>query len=462
MEYGYLRQSLDAEGDRDAVTRQREDLEALDLPPVDEWFVDNDLSAKSLKPRPDFERLLRTVQPGDRVRLVRVDRLVRRPMDLERLIEKADKGVTVQTLAGTLRLDTAEGRLYARVLVAFAASEVETHGERRQRKNLQRASRGLPHWAREGGRVFGYRREGDHIATDPGEAAALTKALEDICAGKTLAAVVREMNAAGFRTTARTRAGDLAPISYTTLRKWLLNPRYAGVNVHRSQQFEAVWPPLWDDEAAARVATLLKATDRRRSLSTRPKHLLSSIMVCGVCERGIVSTEFSGGTYRCQGAHVTRKRELCDWYAEVQLLGWLSSTEHPETDPVDETERRVRAAEIEELSARLDAIAEMVGEGLLKPEKAKEQARKLRARLDALESEPLPTLATSRFGRAAHAAEAWGQLDMPQRRRLLRQETQSVVLVPFGRGPRATRENPGVRIVWRDGSEAQPLPADVA
>lgn len=460
MEYGYLRQSLDVSGDALAVTRQREALEKAGARPA-EWFTDNDWSASKDKPRPDFERLLRTLGPGDLVWMVRVDRLVRRPMDLERLIELAERGgLNVRTLTGTLRLDTAEGQTHARVLVAFAAMEAKLNSERRKLANEQRAARGVPHWSRQGGRVFGYRWEEGEIVFEESEAAALRKALEDVCDGRTLAAVVRELNAAGFRTTSRNRAGELAPIDYSTLRKWLLNPRYAGWNAHRGQTFPASWPALWSDEDAFRVATLLQATDRRRSLSTRPKHLLSSIMVCYACRRGIIATNWSDGIYRCQGAHVQRRREFCDWFVETQLRARLARTAHPQTDRVDEATRRARAAELDELTARRDALVSMLAKGLLPAAKVEVEAGKLTARIEDLETLPAPTLTGSTFGRFARGAETWEQLDMPQRRALLRAEVQEIVLESFGRGPRASRENPGVSIVWIDGTRAAPLPLE--
>jgi DNA invertase Pin-like site-specific DNA recombinase len=335
--YGDRRQALDAAGDRFAVTRQREAIEKA-IPPgvqVAEWFTDNDASATRRKPRPEFERLLAVLQPGDAVWIVRLDRLARRPIDLERMIERAES-VAIRSLGGAVRLDTAEGRATARVLVAMSAMEAEAKGERQRLANAQRAARGEAMWQRT--TPFGYRKDG---RVHDKAAAALRETLEAVCAGTSLAEACRRLNAAGWRT------GTGKAWSYGTLRKHLLNPRYAGWRVHNGTLYRAAWEPLWSDADAARVATLLAATERRKSLSTRPKHLLSSIARCAVCGAGVHAANPPGqaGIYRCPAGHVQRNREMCDAYAESHVRARLAAVGHPLTDRVDDEARRAVAAE---------------------------------------------------------------------------------------------------------------------
>src|SRR6476646_9878430 len=92
----YLRQSLDRAGNSAAVDRQREDC--LKLCADRGWevahvYVDNDVSASSRKPRPQYVRMLAAVEAGEAEVLVAwyVDRLTRKMVDLENLIELAER-----------------------------------------------------------------------------------------------------------------------------------------------------------------------------------------------------------------------------------------------------------------------------------------------------------------------------------------------------------------------------------
>jgi len=63
----YLRQSLDQTGEGDAVARQLKDCKALcDRKgwTVADTYNDNDTSASALKPRKEYQRLLRDVRAG--------------------------------------------------------------------------------------------------------------------------------------------------------------------------------------------------------------------------------------------------------------------------------------------------------------------------------------------------------------------------------------------------------------
>src|SRR3954452_12524707 len=92
----YCRQSLDRTGDALAVTRQREDAEALCRErgwTVLDVIIDNDVSASNGKPRPGFLRVLDLVD-GRKVDVVvawHVDRLVRKLADLETVIEGCER-----------------------------------------------------------------------------------------------------------------------------------------------------------------------------------------------------------------------------------------------------------------------------------------------------------------------------------------------------------------------------------
>src|SRR5579884_3389761 len=97
MEAGiYCRISEDREGAGLGVERQRADCEALVHQRrwrVVDVYVDNDLSAYSGKPRPEYRRMLRDVEAGRLGAIVawHTDRLHRSPREFEELMGRCDR-----------------------------------------------------------------------------------------------------------------------------------------------------------------------------------------------------------------------------------------------------------------------------------------------------------------------------------------------------------------------------------
>jgi DNA invertase Pin-like site-specific DNA recombinase len=91
----YLRQSLDRDGTGLAIARQRDDCLKLCVErgwePVE--YVDNDTSASSGKARPAYMRMLADIDAGHLRAVVAwdLDRLHRRPVELEPFIDLADR-----------------------------------------------------------------------------------------------------------------------------------------------------------------------------------------------------------------------------------------------------------------------------------------------------------------------------------------------------------------------------------
>ena len=84
----YARISSDQEGTGRGVARQLEDCRGLAETlgwVVGEEYVDNDVSAYSGKARPAYERMMADIRDGarDGVIVYHVDRLTRRPIELE-------------------------------------------------------------------------------------------------------------------------------------------------------------------------------------------------------------------------------------------------------------------------------------------------------------------------------------------------------------------------------------------
>src|SRR3954464_10476391 len=145
----YLRQSLDRDNSGLAVARQRQDCLKLcadrGWEPVE--YVDNDTSASNGKVRAAYVRMLADVEAGRLGAVVAwdLDRLHRRPVELEHFIDLADRHrLALATVGGDADLSTDNGRLFARIKGAVARGELERKSARDKRPKLQGAEMGTP------------------------------------------------------------------------------------------------------------------------------------------------------------------------------------------------------------------------------------------------------------------------------------------------------------------------------
>ena len=229
----YLRQSQDRNGDELAITRQRADCLALcatkGWEPIE--YVDNDCSASTGKPRKDYQRMLADIRAGviEAVVVWDLDRLHRRPIELESFIDLADaKRLALATVTGECDLSTHNGRLYARIKGAVARAEMDQKSARQKRAARQRAEAGTQWWSV---RPFGFAyHDGRPVLDDDGrptldraEAAVIRAAYTAVQAGSSVYAITADLNTRGVATA----KGNKWRPSQT--RQLLLSPRNAGL-----------------------------------------------------------------------------------------------------------------------------------------------------------------------------------------------------------------------------------------
>lgn len=202
----YARISSDQDGTSLGVQRQLEDCRRLAEQlgwPVGDEYVDNDLSAYSGKRRPEYERMLTDLADGSRdaVLVYHVDRLTRRPIELEQFLQvlEASKVRQVRFVAGgELDLGSGDGLMVLRMLLAVAANESATKSRRVKRKMQQNAELGLPH----GGyrRPFGF--DDDKVTIRPDEAQVIRDLAARFLAGESLRSLAVWLDEQGIPTVA--------------------------------------------------------------------------------------------------------------------------------------------------------------------------------------------------------------------------------------------------------------------
>ncbi|MGH9031637.1 MAG: recombinase family protein, partial [Acidimicrobiia bacterium] len=236
----YCRISRDEAGDQLGVKRQEKDCQALVHAKgwtVAEVFIDDDISAYKAKRRPGYEAMLEGVRAGsfDAIVCWKLDRLTRSGIrGLTRLLDALDgAGASLVSATETLDTSSAMGEGIAGLLASVAKSESEALSLRSRRKKDELAERGLPAGY---SRSFGYVDNGMTVC-EP-EATELRRAAKLVLAGESLSSIARDWNTRGVLTPRRQKQWGV-----NVVRRVLINPRNAGLRVHRG---EVVGPAAWD------------------------------------------------------------------------------------------------------------------------------------------------------------------------------------------------------------------------
>jgi site-specific DNA recombinase len=203
----YARISADMDGKSLGVQRQLEGCRRLADDrgwPVGAEYVDNDVSAFSGKPRQQYARMLADLESGarDAVIVYNLDRLHRRPVELEEFVALCERMRVSQvaTVTADIDLGNDDGLFMARTFAAFAAKESGRKSARIRRKMLQNAEQGLPHGSV---RPFGY--EDGKITLRNSEAAVVRQMVDRYLAGQSLLSLTVWLNESVSRQRWRSR-----------------------------------------------------------------------------------------------------------------------------------------------------------------------------------------------------------------------------------------------------------------
>lgn len=384
----YLRQSQDKSGEELAVSRQREDCEALckakGWSPVE--YVDNDKSASNGKARPEYRRMLADIKAGlvGAVVVWDLDRLHRRPVELENFMQLADeRKLKLATVTGECDLSTDNGRLYARIKGAVAASEVERKSARQKRAAKQLAETDArPWWP---SRPFGFKGKPDPatgedkwwvvkrepgtkaitavntITHHPKEARLVKQAYTDFLnEGRKLIQIAADWNTRGITPPSG------KPWTPTGVRLLLLAGRNAGLREHNGEVVldkggnpkRGTWPEIVSEETWRAACSKLRDPKRRCGVNGGRRYLLSGIAQCGRCGARVTSGVSTAGVrlYSCIGCYRLSRNQAKVDQLVIERVVWRLSREDAVDllrPPEDSTDPNALRAERKILNERL-------------------------------------------------------------------------------------------------------------
>jgi DNA invertase Pin-like site-specific DNA recombinase len=470
--------SQDRTGESLGVERQREDCEKLVAargwvmahPP----FVENDTSASGRKPRPKFRALLAAVAAGsvDVIVAWALDRLTRNARDRLALVETCrDHGVRIALVRGSdLDPTTPSGRMLIGLLGEVAQAEIETKSDRQSRAAEQAAELGI--WIG-GRRPFGY--ESDGVTIIEREADAIRAGYAALLSGVGLRGIANEWNSMGLRTGQapwrRTHLGEKSPWRGDSVRRVLINPRYAGIRAFRGEEKgEACWDGIVGiDTYRAAKALLNSPTRNRGGAGVAARQFLTGLALCGLDGCGYPvhggGAKHGKSIYRCRtstllpherpnlpGTHVNRLAGPVDDYVMRIVVARLSRPDAREL-LIDHRRSNVSALrdEANALRARLEAMAAEFGaDPDTSPVEYRAMRFPVRARVAEIEAQIADAGRVDLLGplvQADDVSAAWAALNV-ERRRAVVDALMIVRLQAVGRGVRTFRPET-VEVEWK-------------
>ncbi|MCA1707188.1 MAG: recombinase family protein [Actinobacteria bacterium] len=419
---------------------------------VGEVHIDSGRSAWNPRVRrPDWERLMSRLEAGATGGVVVFDmaRFSRRPIEGERLILAAERGLVVLDSEGEYDLTTANGRKNFRDQLNAAAYESDRLSTRVKRGKRVKATRGEPNHSL---RPFGFEQDG--VTVRESESVVLREMVARVLKGENQDHIVRDLNQRGVTTST---GGEW---SRQSLKQLLLRARNVGQVVHNDVVVGHLpGEPILDNETWERLNTLFASRRRGRPLSE--VYLCSGIVCCAHCGHRLTGRPRVGlkpypdgetrRQYWCQpravrggcGRITIDQREL-DWYIGALVVRTLADPRHAEAveaaAKATDDKRRPLRAELSECEHLADELSGRLGrrEITLKRydvamEPLDKRIAELRAELAELDSMPtsVPDPAIEVASREEWTAR-WNAATVTERRNLIRQAlpNRRIVIAP--------------------------------
>jgi site-specific DNA recombinase len=443
---------------------------------VVEVYIDDNRSAwKRGIRRDDFERMLADARAGrvDAIVSWQMDRLLRTVEDASAIVNIAKQHSTiVANVGGTIDLSTAAGRKNFYELAVAAEHYSDALSEKVRLKHAELAADGK---FSGGSRPFGYDLE-EYIYTDrtgryikyrliknPGEAAAIAKAATAVTEeGRSVTSIVKEWAQPGSVRSTRGRV-----FRYGDVRELLVSPRIAGLREADGKLVDAEWDGIITKAQHEELTSILGPPRRRGSnQGTARSYLLAGFAYCACgaplrshkskatreaeSQRRYVCDRRDGG---CGG--VKRLAAVVEGHVVRRLLlelpGRLLEAARRAPEEWETLGRLMMRRQTEE--DRLDGFDDYLADGTWdkrrharQVKRKKEQIAKLQQEIDHIRaSTPRRRLRGATLG---ELQAEWDQLDLEERRAVLADHIERVIVKRVGPGRR--RFDPdSIEIHWR-------------
>lgn len=372
----YARVSRETDARRRAVEGQiaanRRRAEQLGAE-VGEVLRDDGRSAWNPKvERPAWDRLMARMESGESNGVVVFDlaRFSRRPLEGERLIEAAERGLIIADSEAEYDLTTAVGRKTFRDALAAAAFYSDEISTRTTRGKMEKAMLGEPNHSR---RPFGYEADGTTIRES--EAQHLRDVTQRFLRGETLESIVAHLNNSGVKTSLGRHW------TAATLKHLLRRPRNAGAVEYKGTVVAQLpGDPVVSPEDFERVLSTFAA--RRPGRPVSDKYLCSGIALCEKCgatlkgqpRKGVGPDGKPKREYLCQKQEgrggcwgiVVDGGSLDDWVRDFVIARYSDEREAPRIGAAQAKARAAadRAQKVADDIAQAEELAQQLADRL--------------------------------------------------------------------------------------------------
>jgi site-specific DNA recombinase len=409
--------------------------------------------------RTEYENALDDLRAGriDGIIVWKLDRLTRRRSEKRRILNVLEEcgGRLYSIVEGLDTADPEKAKLTEIALslyVGSAEDESASIGERIALMHLDRAKRGKVQPSSV--RPFGHTE--DWQALVPTEVEVLHEAARRLFAGEASFSI-----AADFTARAIPKPSGKANWNSHVLRRMLLSPRMVAKREYGGKPYDLEGvPPIFEEATWKRLrAVLAKRGARSGPVET---HLLSSIALCGMCERTMASSTSgrkSVKTYVCrprfEGDGACRKISVSAAHAEQRVselvIAFLADKERVSRLLLDQAPpdlvAKIQAREAELTTALHDLSRARFAPPRGVPRMSDETFYELAAEIEAERQENGRRLAVTREAATLNevlgfedAAAEWETRPLHWKRAILKLVTKSIVIEP--RGKLLSKDNP--------------------
>lgn len=404
------------------------------------WFSDVNESGKKWD-RPGFQEALEMIERREASALIvaRLSRFARSMSTMYRGLEKLEKAGG-RFVAGDLQIDLTHstGRMMLGMLATIAAWELELANEHWTEAKTRAVKRGVK-IAKTAPVGYLWKENGERrLVPDPELAPAVVALFERRAAGSSWTELSDWFEAETGRRFDR-----------QTLAHIIQNRSYLGEVHYGDLANLAAHEPLLSVE---QFQAAQSARAPRAGRNGRDGALLTGLLVCESCGLPMTTSRTTSGkaTYRCRGltshgrcpAPLSVLQELADPVVEAAFLEWARN--EVEGTPAQEQELQVALDRVEAAKGELAAFAQAVSASRFPELLAAGQEVREQAILEAQTQVELLRSERRVEGLRVTAQQAWPELELPERRKLLAAGIESIVLhgAPSGSGRSTARGIP--------------------